>query len=109
MNSSAEALELSRCEACQSSFLPTAGPCPRCGAVSRASVLVPPVGIVLASTDVLHPPAGWAVPHRLALVEVSGGVLLLAIVDGDLPSAGSAVAVRAEGETYRAHPRNAAP
>ncbi|HUZ79749.1 MAG TPA: OB-fold domain-containing protein [Thermoplasmata archaeon] len=68
----------------------------------RASLTVPSTGTVLASTVVVYPATGWESPHRLALVEVSEGVRVLAIVEGDLPSRGSKMNVRADGATYRA-------
>ncbi len=102
MNLRPHDLGLSRCSACQAAFLPSDGPCPRCGGWSRASLSVPSTGTVLASTEVVYPATGWESPHRLALVEVSEGVRVLAIVEGDLPSRGSRMNVRADGATYRA-------
>jgi len=95
-------LEFSRCSACQAAFLPSDGPCPRCGGLSSASVSGASAGTVLASTEVVYPATGWESPHRLALIEVFEGVRLLAIVEGDLPSRGSKVTVRADGAIYRA-------
>ena len=95
-------IELSRCSACQAAFLPSDGPCPRCGGLSRAPLSVASTGTVLASTEVVYPATGWESPHRLAFVEVSEGVRVLAIVEGDLPSRGSKMNVRADGAIYRA-------
>lgn len=98
----ADDLELSRCGSCQARFLPTDGPCPKCGSSEKSSYRAPPIGKVLAATELLHPSAGWESPHRLALVEMSESVRLLAIVDGPLPSAGAVVMVHQDGEVYRA-------
>jgi uncharacterized OB-fold protein len=94
-------LLLSRCESCSLRYLPREGPCPRCGAVRPAPLPVPPVGHVLAATELLSPAAGWPSPHRLALVEVAEAVRLLARVDGELPALGATVGVTKDGEAYR--------
>ncbi len=90
------------CDACQLRYLPTDGPCPRCGSRSHSEVGVPPVGTVLASTELEYPAEGWSAPHRLALLEVADKVRLLAIVDGPLPSPGDALRVSEDGLVYRA-------
>lgn len=95
-------IDLAHCLACQARFLPTDGPCPRCGATEHGPYPVPSTATVLASTELVHPAAGWESPHRLALVEVADGVRLLAIVDGELPPIGAAVDVRRDGDVYRA-------
>ena len=95
-------LELSRCEACRSRFLPTDGACPRCGSTDVRPYSAPALGTVLAATELTAPAEGWHAPHRLALVEVPEAVRLLAIVDGPLPARGALVAVRRDGEVYRA-------
>ena len=96
-----EMIELSRCAACQTWFLPTDGPCPHCGSAEKLLVRAPGLGTVLSSTELMHPSSGWASPHRLALVELPQAVRLLAVVDGDLPREGSLVTIRYEGEVYR--------
>lgn len=98
----AEVLELSRCETCRSRFLPTDGPCPRCGSVDVRAYSAPALGAVLASTELTTPAEGWPAPHRLALVELPESVRLLAIVDGSLPAPGTVVSVRRDGGVYRA-------
>ncbi len=95
-------IELSRCEGCRTRFLPTDGPCPRCGSSDVRSYPSPSLGTVLASTEMTNPPAGWAAPHRLALVELPESVRLIAIVEGPLPAPGTVVAVRLDGPVYRA-------
>jgi uncharacterized OB-fold protein len=97
-----ETIDLSLCRACQARYLPTDGPCPRCGASDSQLYLSPALGVVLAATELVHPAAGWESPHCLALVELSEAVRLLAIVEGPLPSVGAVVAVRRDGEVYRA-------
>jgi uncharacterized OB-fold protein len=97
-----EPLTLARCAACHARFLPTDGPCPRCGATDVAPYSSPPLGVVLAATEVTTPAEGWKPPHRLAIVEMPQSVRLLAIVDGPVPAAGDVVSVRRDGEVYRA-------
>jgi hypothetical protein len=93
--------EISRCDACQLRYLPTDGPCPKCGARKALALPVPALGTVLVATELLYPASGWTAPHRLALVEVAESVRLLAIVEGALPSSGDVVAVRKDGDVYR--------
>ena len=95
-------LELTRCLSCHARYLPTDGPCPKCGSVESASYAVAPVGRVLASTELHYPPTGFHSPHRLALVEAADAVRLLAVVEGPLPVAGALVEVRRDGDVYRA-------
>ena len=102
MNASADTIELSRCRACPARFLPSDGPCPRCGSAESQLYLSPALGRVLAATELVHPAAGWESPHRLALVELPEAVRLLAIVDGELPSVDAVVSVRRDGDVYRA-------
>jgi uncharacterized OB-fold protein len=97
-----ETIELSRCRACQARFLPSDGPCPRCGSSESELYLSPALGRVLAATELVHPAAGWESPHCLALVELPEAVRLLAIVEGLLPSVDAVVSVRRDGEVYRA-------
>ncbi len=102
-------VELSVCSSCQTRYLPTDGPCPRCGSDQFSPYHDPGLGTVLSSTELVHPAAGWESPHRLALVELPQSVRLLAVVDGSLPSAGSLVAVSRDGELYRARPEPVSP
>jgi uncharacterized OB-fold protein len=95
-------IELSRCETCRARFLPTDGPCPRCGSADVRPYASPPIGTVLASTEMSNPPTGWTAPHRLALVELPESVRLIAIVEGALPVAATVVSVRLDGTVYRA-------
>jgi uncharacterized OB-fold protein len=95
-------IELRRCDACQSRFLPTDGACPRCGSTAVRPYSAPAVGTVLAATELTAPAPGWTSPHRLALVELAESVRLLAVVDDALPAAGDAVTVRKEKDVYRA-------
>jgi uncharacterized OB-fold protein len=64
-------------------------------------VEIPPLGTVLAATELMNPASGWSSPHRLALVELTESVRLLGIVDGPLPVIGDTVGVRREGMLYR--------
>ena len=97
-------LTLSRCRACHSHYLPTDGPCPKCGSTDFAPYTTEGVGQVLASTELHYPASGWHAPHRLALIEVADSVRLLAIVEGALPVPGDLVEVRLDGPVYRARP-----
>lgn len=102
MSVAAEQIDIARCGSCQSRFLPGDGPCPRCGSTLVERYPVPAIGRVIAATALESPPAGWTAPHVLAFVEVSDSVRLLAIVDGDVPTAGTVVSVRRDGAVYRA-------
>jgi uncharacterized OB-fold protein len=102
MSDAGGTLELARCDACHTRFLPTEGPCPRCGSRDVRLYRSPALGVVLAATEVTTPAEGWKSPHRLAIVEMPQQVRLLAIVDGPVPAAGDVVAVRRDGEVYRA-------
>ena len=96
------ALQLGKCGTCHARFVPTDGPCPRCGSPATEPYACPNVGTVLASTELEVPPPGWPVPHPLALVEVEDGVRLLVVPEPPLPAPGSLVELRADGPTYRA-------
>jgi uncharacterized OB-fold protein len=95
-------IELSLCRSCHTRFLPTDGPCPKCGSVDCVPYAGGAVGKVLAATELLVPATGWQAPHRLALVELTDAVRVLAVVDGPSPSQGALVEVRKDGEIYRA-------
>jgi uncharacterized OB-fold protein len=100
-------LELVRCRSCKTRFLPTDGPCPKCGSSDCAPYVTSAVGKVLAATEMHYPASGWHAPHRLALIELSDAVRVLAIVEDALPVAGALVEVRHEGAVYRARPEPA--
>ncbi len=102
MSDPAGMIELARCGSCEARFLPTDGPCPRCGSPDCRGYSAPALGTVLAATELVHPAAGWESPHLLAFVELADGVRVLTIVDGSLPPLGAAVTVRRDGEIYRA-------
>ena len=102
MSAPSETIELSRCEACQTRFLPTDGACPKCGSTNVHPYRVPAIGTLLASTELSAPAPGWTAPHRLALVEMADTVRLLAVVRGGLPGPGALVAVSKDGDVYRA-------
>jgi len=95
-------LELAGCLSCHARFLPTDGPCPRCGSTDCSPYSASPVGRVLAATELQYPASGWHAPHRLALIELADAVRVLAIVDVALPTAGDLVEVRKDGDVYRA-------
>jgi uncharacterized OB-fold protein len=97
-------LELTRCGSCHARFLPTDGPCPRCGSSDCAPYSASPMGRVLAATELHYPASGWHAPHRLALIELADAVRVLAIVDGPLPAPGDLVEVRRDGDVHRARP-----
>jgi uncharacterized OB-fold protein len=93
-------LVIVRCGHCQGRFLPHPGLCARCGSNELTRAEIPPEAAVLAATEVLAPSAGWASPHRLAIVEGAESVRILAIVRGPLPAVGAVVTVRLVGELY---------
>ena len=100
--SAAPNLDLARCEACHSRFLPSDGPCPRCGSLRCVPYSASPVGKVLAATELQYPAAGWTAPHRLVLVELTDAVRVLAIGEGPLPAPGTLVEVSRDNDVYRA-------
>ncbi|HYA71404.1 MAG TPA: hypothetical protein VEH28_08590 [Thermoplasmata archaeon] len=102
--SSGLTIELMRCQACHTRYLPTDGPCPRCGSSDGVAFSAPAVGKVLAATELQYPAAGWKAPHPLVLVELSDAVRVLAIVEGPLPSNGALVEVQRHEDVYRARP-----
>jgi uncharacterized OB-fold protein len=93
-------LVVARCESCHGRFLPRPGPCPRCGSTSVVPQPIPPEGEVLAATELTAPAAGWPAPHRIALVELSDDVRVLAQVLGPLPSIGDPVTVETIEERF---------
>lgn len=93
-------IPVDRCTSCHSSFLPRAGPCPRCGAAAVERTSVPAEGTVLAAVELLAPPAGIPAPHRLVLVELAEEVRLLAVAAGPLPGRGDRVVVRSDGARF---------
>jgi uncharacterized OB-fold protein len=93
-------LLFSRCVECHTVFQPRRGPCPRCGARDVTPVRLPSEGVVIGSTELIHPPAGWQAPHRLALVELAESTRALVIVRGTLPGIGARVWVVHEGENF---------
>ncbi len=97
-------LQLGKCPGCHARFVPTDGPCPRCGSAGTETYAARGVGRVLAATALEVPPPGWPSPHLLALVEVEDGVRLLVAPDPPLPEVGALVQVVADGAIYRGHP-----
>ena len=98
-------IAFTRCGSCRAMYLPTSGPCPRCGAHAESVEPCPALGVVLAATELSAPPEGFPSPHRLALVELSESARLLAVVDGPLPVPGDAVEVLPEGDHFVARGR----
>ncbi|MFZ0698841.1 MAG: hypothetical protein WAN74_01420 [Thermoplasmata archaeon] len=94
-------LQLQRCVSCQGLYVPGDGPCPRCGLRDALTVEIPPLGTVLAVTELASPAGGWHAPHGIALVELTESVRLLGIVEGPAPVIGDTVGVRKEGAVYR--------
>ncbi len=109
MSDAVPTLELSRCEACHHRYVPTDGPCPKCGAARAQPYPVPDAGRVVAVTELAYPAPGWPAPHRLALLEVADGVRLLGVIDGPAPPVGAPVRVRLDGATYRVRADEASP
>ena len=97
-------LELRLCRSCHHRFLPSDGPCPKCGSSDLAPFSVSGVGKVLAATELHYPASGWESPHRLALVELADSVRVLTVVDGPVPTPGTLVEVQRDGDLYRARP-----
>jgi len=97
---SSTTIELTRCEACHNRFLPTDGPCPKCGSTDCVPYPTSAVGKVLAATELHYPASGWQAPHRLALIELTDAVRVLAIVEERLPVPGALVEVRRDGDVY---------
>lgn len=95
-------LVVRRCRSCQATFAERSGPCPRCGSRDSEAHDIPPAAVVLAAVESLSPPAGFAAPLRLALVEAADAVRLLAMVDGELPAAGTTLVLRREDGRWRA-------
>ena len=95
-------LGLSLCRSCHTRFLPTDGPCPKCGSVDCVSYAGSAVGKVLAATELHYPATGWQAPHRLALIELPDAVRVLAVVDGPTPAPGALAEVRLDKDVYRA-------
>jgi len=102
--SSGVSVELVRCQACHLRFLPRDGPCPKCGSSDCIAFSASAVGKVLAATELHYPATGWSAPHRLALVELTDAVRVLAIVEGPLPATGALVEVQRDHDVYRARP-----
>ena len=102
--SPAISIELMRCNACHTRFLPSDGPCPKCGSSDCVAISSSAVGKILAATELHYPASGWTAPHRLALVELPDAVRVLAIVDGPLPANGALVEVQRDQDVYRARP-----
>ena len=98
--SSRATLEIARCAACHSRFLPRPGACPRCGSAEVSPHAVPATGVVLAATELTAPARPFSAPHRLALVEVAEGARLLALVHGPLPAVGDTVPVGRTADRY---------
>jgi uncharacterized OB-fold protein len=95
-------LLVSRCRNCHNRFLPRPGPCPRCGSREIDPSEVPPLGTVLAATEVLVPSAGAHRSHRIALVEGTDGLRILALVEGRLPAIGEPVTLVRDQDHYLA-------
>ena len=98
--SSAPSLLVSLCRSCHLRFAPRLGRCPKCGSVDLRPHSIGPEGTALAATELAVPPAGFSVPHRLALVEAAEGVRLLCIVEGGPVALGDHVRVRRDDDRY---------
>ena len=91
---------VSRCGSCHGRFLPRDGPCPRCGSRLVAPHPLPPVGVVIASVELLAPAPSWPSPHRLVLVELEESVRVLGLCPGSAPVVGERVRVARDGLRY---------
>jgi uncharacterized OB-fold protein len=109
MSAAGDSVELSRCAACETRYLPTDGPCPHCGSTKTESYRTPAIGTVLAATELANPASGWTSPHRLALVELADAVRVLAILEDGPAVVGTVVAVHRDGEVYRARTQPTTP
>jgi uncharacterized OB-fold protein len=93
-------LPVVRCEHCHGRFLPRPGPCPRCGSSDLTPGEISAKAVVLATTELQAPAAGWSAPHRLAIVEAVEHVRILVVARGGLPDIGDVVEVHRSGELY---------
>ncbi|MCI4341929.1 MAG: hypothetical protein L3K11_06135 [Thermoplasmata archaeon] len=100
MSETLPGLLVAGCRSCHSRYLPRPGRCPRCGSDEVGPQRISNQASVLAATEVSTPPAGFAPPHRLALLEAADGVRILALVHGALPEPGDSVAVVRDGAQY---------
>lgn len=100
MSGDVRTIALTRCASCHALYLPTPGPCPRCGSKDESTEACPAIAIVLAATELSNPPEGFPAPHRIALVELVESARLLAVVDGPLPVAGDTVALVPENDHF---------
>lgn len=93
------------CGSCPVVYLPRPGPCPVCGGTARSPRTISSDAVVLAATEIGVPPEGWAAPHRIALVELTGGPrVLVEWADDRLPAPGRAARVQLVDGRYRARP-----
>jgi uncharacterized OB-fold protein len=97
-------ISILRCANCRNSFLPRIGPCPRCGSVKLRPGVIPPLGKVLAATELLSPAEGWTAPHRLVLVELVESVRILGWDPDELPAIEQTVEVRYDGRRFQVCP-----
>jgi len=100
-----EGLAALACDSCPAVYLPRPGPCPVCGGVSRTPRRVSGKATVLAATEISAPAEGWAAPHRIALVELAGGIRVLVEWTTDpRPEPGAEAWVELSEGRYRARP-----
>ncbi len=102
---SPEGLAALACDSCPTVYLPRPGPCPVCGGTTHHPQPVAPEGTVLAATELSAPAEGWSAPHRIALVELAGGIRVLVEWTTDRrPEPGAEVRVEFADGRYRARP-----
>jgi len=93
------------CASCPTVYLPRPGPCPVCGGTARTPRTIPAEAVVLAATELSTPAEGWPAPHRIALVELAGGIrVLVEWATARLPEPGRPVRVEVADGRYRARP-----
>ncbi|MHB1435579.1 MAG: PhlB family protein [Thermoplasmata archaeon] len=101
----AEGLAAFACASCPTVYLPRPGACPVCGETAHSLRTISADAVVLAATELSTPAEGWTAPHRIALVELTGGIrVLVEWTSNRLPAPGTPARVESEAGRYRARP-----
>lgn len=70
-----------QCRRCIETFFPARAICPRCRSDAMVDVTLGRTGRIAAITHVVRPPRHYAAPYRLAKVDLTEGVRIVAQVD----------------------------
>lgn len=100
MTETASVLAAAACPACGATVAPRTGACPRCGAPGLVPTESVDTGRIVAVTALAVPPDGFPEGHAIALVELDGGLRLVAAVDGAVPAVGDRGRVRSSDGRY---------